>query len=69
MPVEIEGEIFLTADETTKAIGISRETLNRYVKQGLIPKFKKGLSRTTYFKKDDIDELIRQRSTMRETKN
>jgi len=67
MPIEIDGETFLTANEAAKTIGISRETLNRYVNQGLISRFKKGLSRATYYKKTDVEELIRKRSTLRET--
>jgi DNA-binding transcriptional MerR regulator len=69
MPIEIDGETFLTANEAAKAIGVSRETLNRYVTQGLISRFKRGLARATYYKQVDVETLIKKRSQMRETEN
>jgi predicted site-specific integrase-resolvase len=66
MPIEMEGETYLSANETSKKIGVSRETLNRYVNQGLISRYKKGLTRNTYYKLSDVEDLIKKRSTMNE---
>jgi excisionase family DNA binding protein len=66
MPITIDGETYLTTAEACKAIGVSRETLNRYVQDGLIRRYKRGLARTAYYKEIEVEELARRRSEMRE---
>lgn len=57
MTIEMNGETFLTTQEACNQLGVSRETLNNYVKKGRISRFKKGIGRTAYYKKIDIDRL------------
>ena len=66
MPVTIDGETYLTTAEACRAVGVSRETLNRYVQDGLIRRYKRGLARAAYYKETEIEELNRKRSEMRE---
>lgn len=66
MTIEMGGEIYLSTTEACSAIGVSRETLNRYVNQGLITRYKRGLARTAYYKETDVDALIRRREEIRE---
>jgi excisionase family DNA binding protein len=66
MTLEIDGETFLTTNEACRAIGVSRETLNRYVNNGLIKRYKKGITRNAYYKQADVNELVRKRSELQE---
>jgi excisionase family DNA binding protein len=66
MPVEMDGEIFLTTAEACQAIGISRDTLNRYVQEGRIKRYKRGVMRNAYYKRSDVDRIIEWRSELRE---
>lgn len=66
MTISIDGETFLDTTETCSALGVSRETLNRYVKRGLLRRYKRGLSRTAYYKEAEVDNLARKRFEMRE---
>lgn len=66
MPTQIDGETFLSTREACQAIGVTRETLNRYVNTGLIRRYKQGLTRAAYYKQDDVQELIRRRSDIQE---
>ena len=50
-------EEYLTPEEASAYIGVSRRTLERYVKQGLIPRYKRGLSRVV-FKRADLDRFL-----------
>jgi excisionase family DNA binding protein len=69
MTIEINGETYLTTNEACQAVGVSRETLNRYVNNGLIRRYKQGIVRTAYYKRTDVDELIRRRSEIQEDTN
>lgn len=46
-------EEYLTPEEASTYLGVSRRTLERYVKQGLIPRYRRGLSRVV-FKRTDL---------------
>lgn len=66
MPIQIEGETYLSTSEACRAIGVSRETLNRYVQDGRIRRYKRGLSRTAYYKETEVEGLARTRWELRE---
>lgn len=66
MTIQISGETYLSTNETIAAIGITKQTLNRYVNQGLIKRHKQGFSRSSFYKETDVLELIERRSTVRE---
>ncbi len=66
MTIQIAGETYLSTPEACRDIGVSRETLNRYVNSGLIRRYKQGLARTAYYKQADVHTLIERRSELRE---
>ena len=54
---EREEEEYLTPEEASAYLGVSRRTLERYVKLGLIPRYRRGLSRVI-FKRTDLDRFL-----------
>jgi excisionase family DNA binding protein len=52
-----QGEEYLTSEEASAYLGVSRRTLERYVKQGLIPRYRRGISRVV-FKRPDLDRFL-----------
>lgn len=54
---EREEEEYLTPEEASTYLGVSRRTLERYVKLGLIPRYRRGLSRVI-FKRTDLDRFL-----------
>lgn len=70
MTLELGGETYLNTKEACELLGgITRQTLDRYVANGLIRRYKQGLARTAYYKQDDVIELGRKRSEIREDTN
>jgi len=53
-------EEYLTPEGASDYLGVSRRTLERYVKQGLIPRYRRGLSRIV-FKRADLDRFLKVR--------
>ncbi len=62
----MEDEDWLTIDQTAKALGVSVRAVHRYVQAGKITPYKRGVGRRTYFRKADIEELLRPRPGRRE---
>jgi excisionase family DNA binding protein len=58
-PKEIEGEIYLSTQEASDYLGVSRETLNQMTKDGRLAKYRQGFSRTVYYKRTELDDLKR----------
>lgn len=50
-------EVYLSADEVCQRLGISRPTLESYVEQGLLTKYRRTLARRTFFKESEIYRL------------
>ena len=62
MPIMIEGEEYLTIDESCEYLGgVSRETLRRRTKDAGIQRYTRGIARTVYYRKVDLDRLLRLR--------
>lgn len=54
----IEGdETYMTTQEACDYLGVSRQTLNRYVNQGRVHQHKRGITRTVYYSKSELDRL------------
>lgn len=51
-------EQFLTPDEAAKHVGISRRTLERYAEQGLIKRYRRGITRSIFFKRSELEEAF-----------
>jgi hypothetical protein len=59
MPITINGEEFLTIDESCEYLGgVSRETLRRRTKEAGIERYTRGITRTVYYRKTDLDRLL-----------
>ena len=57
MPVKIDGQLFHTTSETCEEIGISRATLSRWLKKGLLQKLHKDRRGWRIFTEDDLDKI------------
>jgi hypothetical protein len=58
MPMVIDGEEFLTIEEARQYLGgISRETLRKKAQKYGIKRYAKGIVRTVYYRKSDLDRL------------
>ena len=56
MPIEVDGEIYYTAAEAARDLGISRDTFHRNVEPQL-QSYKFGVLRRIYYKKSDLDKF------------
>jgi excisionase family DNA binding protein len=52
-----DGE-FLTIEEASARLGISRRTLERYTKDGRIRRYRRGIR--VYYKHEDVERLSKQ---------
>jgi excisionase family DNA binding protein len=60
MPTQFEGETYLSTKEACERIKVSRDTLNRFVHQKRLKRYKmKGV--TSYYKESEIDSVISMR--------
>ena len=60
MPTQFEGETYLTTSEACAHIGVSRETLNKFVHQKRLNRYKrKGI--TSYYKQTELDTVLSMR--------
>jgi excisionase family DNA binding protein len=50
-------EEYLTPEAASSYLGVSRRTLERYVRQGHIPRYKRGLSRVV-FRRSDLERFL-----------
>ena len=57
MPIEIEGQLYYSTTETCEEVGISRATLYRWLKRGLINELRKDRRGWRLFTDVDIQEL------------
>ena len=57
MPIKIDERLFYTMSETCAKIGISRATLSRWIKNGLLQKLYKDRRGWRIFTEDDLNKL------------
>lgn len=57
MPLVIDGEEYLTTNEACSMLGISRMQLYRIVKQKRLHQHKRGVTRTPYYLRTDVERL------------
>jgi len=57
MPIKIDGQPFHTMSETCEKVGISRATLSRWIKNGLLQKLYKDRRGWRIFTEDDLNQL------------
>ncbi|HBE28329.1 MAG TPA: DNA-binding protein [Ktedonobacter sp.] len=58
--VTIQGnEDFMTSEETRKRLGVSPRTLERYVRDGLLKKYRRKIGREVFYKRSEVEDLLR----------
>src|SRR5687767_14969792 len=55
---EIDGEIYLAADEVVALLGIKRATLYAYVSRGVLQSYRKGIGRERLYRRDEVEALL-----------
>lgn len=53
-----DNEEYLTPDEASTYVGVTRRTLERYVDNKLIKKYRRGIKREIFFKKSELAGLL-----------
>ena len=54
-----DDEDFLTSEEAGKRLNVSSRTLERYVKDGLLKKYRRKVGREVYYKRSEVEDLLR----------
>lgn len=62
MPIVMNEETYYNTSEACKHLGVTRETLNNYVKGGRLRRYKSGIGRTSYYKLDDLNKFLELRA-------
>ncbi len=57
MPIEMDRETYYSTDEACGYLGVSRDTLNRMTKDGRLHKYRRGFTRTTYYRETELAAL------------
>ena len=57
MPIEVNGELYFTTVETCQKTGISRATLSRWLRQGVLKELRKDRKGWRLFTEDDLNKL------------
>ena len=54
-----DDEDFLTSEEAAKRLNVSSRTLERYVRDGLLKKYRRRIGREVYYKRSEVEDLLR----------
>jgi DNA-binding transcriptional MerR regulator len=57
VPIEVNGELYFTTVETCQKTGISRATLSRWLRQGVLKELRKDRKGWRLFTEDDLNKL------------
>lgn len=57
MPIKIDGQLFYSTTETCEKVGISRATLHRWLKNGVINRLRKDRRGWRLFTEDDLHRI------------
>jgi excisionase family DNA binding protein len=61
MPKIINSEEYYNAKEAMNYLGVSRQTLYNMEQDGRLVQYRQGIARTVYYRKEDLDRLLRMR--------
>jgi len=50
---------FLTSEEACKRLNVSSRTLERYVRDGLLKKYRRKIGREVFYKRSEVEDLLR----------
>lgn len=54
-----DDEDFMTSEETCKRLKVSPRSLERYVRDGLLKKYRRKIGREVFYKKSEVEDLLR----------
>ena len=54
-----DDEEFLTSEEAGKRLSVSSRTLERYVRNGLLKKYRRKIGREVFYKRSEVEDLLR----------
>jgi excisionase family DNA binding protein len=58
--VTIQGDDdFITSQEACKRLNVSSRTLERYVRDGLLKKYRRRIGREVFYKRSEVEDLLR----------
>ena len=49
---------FLTSEEACKRLNVSPRTLERYVRDGLLKKYRRRIGREVFYKRSEVEDLL-----------
>ncbi len=52
-------EDFMTSQEACKRLNVSSRTLERYVRDGLLRKYRRRIGREVFYKRSEVEGLLR----------
>lgn len=50
---------FMTSEEACKRLNVSARTLERYVRDGLLRKYRRRIGREVFYKRSEVEDLLR----------
>lgn len=59
--IVMDGEEFLTAQETCELLGVKPATLYAYVSRGLLRSYRQGIKRMRLYRRNEVERLTRLR--------
>jgi excisionase family DNA binding protein len=59
--IVMDGEEFLTAQETCALLGVKPATLYAYVSRGMLRSYRQGIKRMRLYRRNEVDRLTRLR--------
>ncbi len=59
--IVMDGEEFLTAQETCSLLGVKPATLYAYVSRGLLRSYRQGIKRMRLYRRNEVEQLTRLR--------
>ena len=54
-----DDEDHMTSEEAYKHLNVSPRTLERYVKDGLLKKYRRRIGRQVFYKRSEVEDLLR----------
>lgn len=57
MPIIRDNETYLTTQEACDFLGVSRQTINRLVREGRLRQHKQGITRTVYYRQSELERI------------
>jgi len=57
MPIIRDNETYLTTQEACNFLEVSRQTINRLVREGRLHQHKQGITRTVYYRQAELEKI------------